>query len=199
MSNANVKETPKKVYKSCNVSSKTCRLCRSVGDVKYLKNLYNKANVGLLSMVEALYGGKLPCQDELPRLVCRPCERRLNNFKSFKTLVCASQTAFFRTKRCIDISPSAPTSNLKRGKINVTNIATRGCRGLSFGGSDTSLSTETFPPQVKSILQNNIFSVKLVWQVCCQKHTSENLTICARLFDIACICIFNPLWRKRRC
>ena len=72
MSNANVQEfeTPKKVYKSCNVSSKTCRLCRSVGDVMYLKNVYNKANVGLLSMAEALYGGKLPCYDELPRLVC---------------------------------------------------------------------------------------------------------------------------------
>lgn len=51
------------MYKLCNVSSETCRLCRSVGDVKYLKHFYNKANVGLLSMAEALYGGKLPKKD----------------------------------------------------------------------------------------------------------------------------------------
>ena len=84
MSSAKLKETPKKVYKSCSAPSNTCRLCQSVCESKYLKNLYNKSNCQLLTMAETIYSCKLPCDDELPRLICRPCERRLNNFKAFK-------------------------------------------------------------------------------------------------------------------
>ena len=148
MSSANLKETPKKVYKSCSAPSNTCRLCRSVCESKYLKNLYNKANCQLLTMAETIYGCKLPCDDELPRLICRPCERRLNNFKAFKTVVCDSQTAFSRTKRCIVISPSAETTAPKSSRRIPTSPAQNPRRrGLLF--DPPLLSTENLaPPQV---------------------------------------------------
>lgn len=137
MSNPNVKETPKKVYKSANAPYNTCRLCRSVGDVKYLKNLYNKANLQLLASAEMLYGEILPCDDVLPRLICRPCERRLNNFTKFKTLVCESQTSFVRTKRCSNISPSTPTTAAKSSKRIKKKPSSR--LGLTF--DDVSMSS----------------------------------------------------------
>ena len=89
-------------------------------------------------MAETLYGCKLSCVDGLPRLLCRPCERRLKNFNSFKKLVCDSQTAFSRSKRCINISPSATVSAPKSSRRNLTSSAhTSSRRGLSFDCSST--------------------------------------------------------------
>ena len=135
MSSSNTKDTPKKVYPK-SATSNTCRLCRSIYETKYLKNLYNKANFQLLVMAETIYGCKIPCVDGLPRLICRPCERRLQNFTSFRKLICDSQTAFSRSKRCIDISPSVTASAPKSARRDLTSSAkTSSRRGLSFQSS----------------------------------------------------------------
>ena len=39
---------------------------------------------------------------------CRPCERRLKNYISFKTVISESQSSFETVKRCTEISPSVP-------------------------------------------------------------------------------------------
>ena len=69
--------TPKKVYAAYKKSSR-CRLCSSVGD--HRKNLFGKANRALLRAAEELCGSSLPQREDLPHLICRPCERRLNAF-----------------------------------------------------------------------------------------------------------------------
>ena len=108
--------TPKKFYKYSGSFSNACRLCLSVGDANFSKNLFNRANAMLLAKVEELYGDSLPCDDSLPRLICRPCERRVDNFKKFKTLISENQNSFSRVKRCIPVSPSAILPSTKSAK-----------------------------------------------------------------------------------
>ena len=72
----------KKVYKSLgNTSSSCCRLCKSVGDTSYCKNLFGKGNRALLATAEIIYSSPLIQDKTLPHLLCRPCERRLKNFE----------------------------------------------------------------------------------------------------------------------
>ena len=125
--------TPKKVYAAYKKSSR-CRLCSSVGD--HRKNLFGKANRALLRAAEELCGSSLPQREDLPHLICRPCERRLNNARDFKRVISESQASFERVKRCIDISPSAPRT-LKRAKENEP-AAPSSRRGLSFDGAEVS-------------------------------------------------------------
>lgn len=125
--------TPKKVYAATSNISR-CRLCGSVGD--HCKKLFGKANRALLETAEELYGSSLPQSEELPHLICRPCERRLNNFKVFKTTISESQASFDRVKRCIEVSPSAPRT-LKRSKANEAVRSSR--RGLLFCGAEVSI------------------------------------------------------------
>lgn len=80
--------TPKKIYAASSNKSSCCRLCRSVGAQR--KNLFGKANRLLLQTAEEFYGSSLPQSEDLPHLICRPCERRLNNFKVFKTVISES-------------------------------------------------------------------------------------------------------------
>jgi hypothetical protein len=86
-----------------------CRICCSIHDPNHTKNIYNKANVNLLALAEMVFGDKLLNKDNLPRLLCRPCERKLVNFSKFKNMV----------KRCLNISPSAPTTEGKRARTNI--------------------------------------------------------------------------------
>ena len=80
------KETPKKVYRKTFANTECiCRLCCGVYDPKHTKNIYHKANVKLLALAETVFGDKLPNEDNLPRLLCRPCERKLDNFTNLKT------------------------------------------------------------------------------------------------------------------
>ena len=124
-------QTPKKVYApSSHVNLSCCRLCKSVGDISHSKNLFAKNNRALLASVEELYGGSLSQNELLPRLVCRPCERRVNNFKAFKNIITETQQSFERVKRCIEVSPSAPRT-LKSSKVNEPVRSSR--RGLIFG------------------------------------------------------------------
>ena len=124
--------TPKKTYTSSVISC--CRLCGSVKDVLHGKNLFKKATKELLALAEAAFGGTLQRHELRPHLVCRPCERRLNNFRAFKAMITESQSHFQRSKRqkgvkkCTEVSPSAPRT-LKSTKDGTT------CRGLNFADS----------------------------------------------------------------
>ena len=105
MSDGNILQTPKKTYRSSDSGNQSCcRLCGSVKDFKYCKNLFKKSNEELLAAAEAVYGGALPRNELRSRLLCRPCERRLNNFKAFRAMITESQSHFqssVRVKRCI--------------------------------------------------------------------------------------------------
>lgn len=151
MSSGNDPETPKKVYKSSEtVNSSCCRLCKAIGDSRHCRNLFSKGNRQLLATAEELYGKALPCDELLPYLLCRPCERRLNNFQVFKTTIAESQASFeLKVKRCIEESPSAPHT-LKSLKSTESNMSgnvpgeSRSRRGLNFT-STPSTGTQVSP------------------------------------------------------
>ena len=95
MSSRHPTETPKKVYKASQyVDVSCCRLCKSVGGTSHWQNLYGKGNQRLLAVAKELYGNALPQSEFLPHLLCRPCERRLNNFRVFKSMLSESQRSF---------------------------------------------------------------------------------------------------------
>ena len=106
------KSTPKKLYKkssASNENSARCRLCNGVQDPRHCKNLFNKTNKKILNNVESIHGEKLPHVEGFPNLLCRPCERRVNNTITFKNVISETQKSLLkdsRTKRCLDISPS---------------------------------------------------------------------------------------------
>ena len=83
------KGTPKKLYKKPSGSTviSRCRLCNTVADPQYSKNLFRDSNRAILRNAETLYGGELLQSGELPHLVCRPCERRLNTALQFKRTI----------------------------------------------------------------------------------------------------------------
>ncbi len=85
------KGTPKKFYKKLPGSTviSRCRLCNSVADPNYSRNLFRDANI--LHNAEAVYGGKLVEDVNLPHLACRACVRRLNNFSQYRNIVTETQ------------------------------------------------------------------------------------------------------------
>lgn len=124
--------TPKKVYAAHgHVNTSWCRLCKSVGDVAHSKNLSAKNYRALLTAAEELYGRSFSQSELLPRLICRPCVRRVKNFKAFKNTITETQTSFERIKRCIEVSPSAQRA-LKSSKLNEPSVI-RSRRGINFG------------------------------------------------------------------
>ena len=135
MSDDNILQAPKKTSPSSdNGNQSYFRLCGSFKDFKYCKNLFKKSNEELLAAAEAVYGGTLPRNELRPHLLCRPCERRLNNFKAFRAMITESQSHFQRSdrvKRCIEASPSAPR-NLKSAKDDTSDTSTRCRLGLNF-------------------------------------------------------------------
>ena len=53
MSTGNIQQTPKKISKSSTtVNISCCRLCKSVGDVSFSKNMHAKGNLALLAAAE---------------------------------------------------------------------------------------------------------------------------------------------------
>ena len=132
------KETPKKLYPKFSLESDSkCRLCGTVCDKKYCKNIFLKKNESLRRVAEIVNAGTLPCEDGLPSLLCRPCERRLDNFNKFRKIVSEVQSGLIRKKRCINESPSASISNVKnsRGQFSGGSVSSRR-RCLSFGQHD---------------------------------------------------------------
>ena len=109
------KETPKKFYEapgSSFIDSASCRLCGTVGDPNHRKDILKPSNRALLKIAEQLYGHNIVPDANLPRGVCRPCERRLKNCLEFQKVISQTQEGYkqrqqaLRVKRSVDVSPS---------------------------------------------------------------------------------------------
>ncbi len=111
------KNTPKKVYGAQSLDNdSTCRLCKSVGDPAHRYNLFSKTNSEILSFAERIYGEALPNKPELPKLICRPCERRVRNFVAFRNTIIQTQSSLTKFKKCNKDSPgsvSQPSKSFK--------------------------------------------------------------------------------------
>ena len=105
MSNGSIQQHPKNISKSSTTANiSCCRLCKSVGDVSCLKNIYAKGIRALLAAAEDIYGRPLRQDKLLPQLLCSPCKRRLKIFISFKTVISESQSSLEIVKRCTENS-----------------------------------------------------------------------------------------------
>ena len=101
--------TPKKKVPQ---SSSSCRLCQAIVDRNHCRNIFHKKNLFFLSAAEDIFGGPLAELERFSKLLCKPCERRLTNFKSFQQVIRQSQASVeMRFKRVIEISPSARLQN----------------------------------------------------------------------------------------
>ncbi len=105
MSLPNQKETLRKFHHSAKDAS-SCRLCGSVEDKTHSKNLFKNNNRELLHLARSLSGERLLLHENLLELICRPCERRLGNFKAFRSKIQESKKSEQFGKRCVEISPS---------------------------------------------------------------------------------------------
>ena len=132
-------ETPKKVYRSSSssIDSSACRLCRAVGDTRHRKNIFKPSNRVLLETAEQICGHSIVYEANLPHLVCRPCERRLNNTRDFQKVILETEQSFHkgqaRFKRCVDVSPSVcqpPRSRLSTSAAQSARPSAR--TSLSF-------------------------------------------------------------------
>ena len=125
------KETPKKVYpKSAIDSGCKCRLCGGIFKNARCKNLFK--NEGRLRSAEIVNGGALICEEGFPHLLCRACDRCLENFDAWRTFLT-------QEKRCTGVSPSAPVSRAK--SLRSHNLDAPSRRGLSFSSSGISSDT----------------------------------------------------------
>ncbi|CAB4011969.1 PREDICTED: uncharacterized protein LOC107350876 [Paramuricea clavata] len=132
------KETPKKAYRASNswIDSTSCRLCRAVGDTSRRKNIFKPSNRALLKIAEQICGHPIVYEVDLPHLICRPCERRLNNTVDFQKVIVETERSFHqsessqtRFKRCVDVSPSISQPPRSR---QVTCAAPSARTSLSF-------------------------------------------------------------------
>lgn len=148
------KDTPKKLYQRRTESTggiSRCRLCNSVADSRYSKNLFRDKNKTILRNVERICGGELRHSNSLPHLICAPCERRLNNTIKFIGVIEETQRVLHedvRAKRCVDVSPSVPKPP---AKIRSTGTLRR--RSIDFsspGESETSIIPSPLPLNVSS-------------------------------------------------
>ena len=111
------KNTPTKAYGTQNLeNSSCCRLCKSVGDPAHRYNLFSKTNSEILALAEHIYGSPLPKAEGLPQLICRPCERRLRNFSTFKKTIFETQSTLTKFKRCSKDTPSPLSRQAKTFK-----------------------------------------------------------------------------------
>ncbi len=131
------KETPKKVYRSLDsdIDLSSCRLCGAVGDPSHRKNLFKRSNQALLRIAEQLCGYPLVQDSSLPHLVCRPCERRLNNCLQLQEVIKKTEEIFqqrltrsTRVKRCVNVSPSISQPQKSRISASKRRVVT----SLSF-------------------------------------------------------------------
>jgi hypothetical protein len=140
MSLTTQEETPKKFRRSATNDS-SCRLCGSIEDKSHSKNLFKNNNHELLNLARSLSGEQLLRHENLPELICRPCERRIGNFKAFRLKIQESQTKFKQfSKRCVEISPSVvpPAKTVRRVSTSPTKTASARTR-LNFTGDEVSL------------------------------------------------------------
>ena len=150
------KSTPKKLYNkpsesTDNINISRCRLCNSVADPQHCKLLFRSQNQAILRNAEIIYGDKLPQDSNLPRMICRPCERRLNNAINFKNAIVATQRKLLENvhaKRCIDVSPSVVKPP---GKVRASRESRRR-RSIDFNiDSNTNQSLTLTPATVSPV------------------------------------------------
>ena len=108
MSTENIQQTPKKISTSSTTVNISLLQVLSVGDVSCSKNIYAKGNRASLAAAEDICGRPLRQAKFFPHLLCGPCERRLKNFLSFKTVIGESQSSIETVKQCTEISQSVP-------------------------------------------------------------------------------------------
>jgi hypothetical protein len=155
------KGTTKKLYQKQTESTgniSRCRLCNSVTDSKYSRNLFrdcSKVNA------ERIYGRELLYSESLPHLICAPCERRLNNAIKFRDVIEETQRALqenVRSKRCVDVSPSVAKPPRK-----ISSIGTSRHCSIDFNiGSGESESNSVLSPLNVSLLQSNFHNLNIV-------------------------------------
>lgn len=130
------KSMPKKVYKNTSTENiSRCRLCNGVQDPRHCKNLFSNKNQIILKNVALILGEDLPHVDGFPSLVCRPCERRVNNTISFKNIISETQKSLLkdsRSKGCVELSPS-----VLRPSVKVAAVESRR-RSLTFDSANVS-------------------------------------------------------------
>ena len=81
--------TPKRLYPvEGGIDHSSCRLCESIGDSRFCKNLFREANRDILDFVQQVY---------LSQLVCRSCERKVKNAQTQRLLVEKKSRAKRRT------------------------------------------------------------------------------------------------------
>lgn len=158
------KETPKKFCRNAATNLSSCRLCKAVFDSKHCKNLYKSYNRAILKNAEEIYGNVLPQDDNLPHLICRPCERRVGNTIQFKRMIVETQRSLeqgCRTKRCVEISPSVVEPPGKMRSSGDSSSLSRRRRSLDFNETDTQVpvlrtanTTTSVPLEVRSVLNS---------------------------------------------
>ena len=77
---AEMSKTPKEIYVASSNATSSSRLCKSVGDFSYCKNLFGKANHALHLAEEEIDGSSLRRSELFLHLRRRPGKRRLKNF-----------------------------------------------------------------------------------------------------------------------
>jgi hypothetical protein len=146
------RETPKKRYfksTTAGVYSSSCRLCKAVVDKNHCKDLFKSSNRTVLNNVENIYGNNLPQDNSLPHLICRPCERRLTNAITFKSVITKMQKSLeqeIRSKRCLELSPSVvqPSTSRVRASVSSLTSASGRRRSLEFTESFSATSGVSF-------------------------------------------------------
>lgn len=139
------KNTPKKFYRASEKSqSSSCRLCLKICDVTHVKRLFRPANANILKLAEDCVGDFLVRDQNLPQNICKPCERRLNNYQAFKELISKSQKTLIaqsRAKRCYEPSPSSLPER-KRVHHEASSSLTR--RTLLFSSKENTVSLKNY-------------------------------------------------------
>ena len=61
----------------------------------------------LINLARSLLGEDIASHENLPELLCRPCERKLENYRKFMLKIKEYETEFSRlSERCVEVSPS---------------------------------------------------------------------------------------------
>ena len=143
------KETPEKVYRSVDsaIDLSSCRLCRAIGDPSHRKNLFKPSNRALLRIAEVLCGYPIVQDSSLPHLVCRPCERRLNNCLELQKVIQKTeeslqqrQSGSIRVKRCVSVSPSI--SRPQKSRLSSFKSPARTSLSFNVGQEGSSLNPD---------------------------------------------------------
>ncbi len=137
------KDTPKKFYSASEENySSSCRLCLKICDVTHIKKLFRPANANILKLAEDCLSEFLVRDQNLPQNICKPCERRLTNYKAFKELIWNSQDALksqSRAKRCPEPSPSSLPARKR-----IQQAASSARRSILFSSNENTVSLKNY-------------------------------------------------------